>query len=210
MKATINTEVILIFLKKWWFSFLLIIPTWLVVHQFYLALARNILQAVNYAYPPLFGLFFFVLDTVTLFIHEAGHTFFVFFQWEFLTILGGTLLQLLIPCLMLLSAWWNKQKQLSQFSLFWLGFSWMDTAAYCADAMYRDLPLIGNLPKSAHDFYNMLTMAGLLDHYRTIAWFFYIIGLAILILGIAWPVINIKSSKKIDLSSQLEKAGLDT
>jgi hypothetical protein len=86
----------------------------------------------------------------------------------------------------------------------------MDTAAYCADAMYRDLPLIGNLPKSAHDFYNLLIMTNLLEHYRTIAWIFYLIGFVFLMLGIIYPMLKRKKADLIDLSDQLEKAGLDT
>lgn len=198
------------FLKTWWFSVALIFPTGIVIHQFYITLARNILQAINYDYPSFFVFFFFILKSVTLFIHEAGHTFFSFIGWEFLTILGGALLQLLIPFLLFLSTWWNNQKYLCQFSLFWLGFSWMDTAAYCADAMYRNLPLIGNLPKSAHDFHNMLTMINLLEYYRTIAWLIFSIGLLILIAGLVWPILKFKKTDRIDLSNELEKAGLDT
>ncbi len=210
MNTKLDSEAVVRFLKVWWFSILLILPSWIVFHQFYLSLARNILQAVNYDYPVFFGFFFFILDTVTLLIHEAGHTFFGFFGWDFLTILGGSLLQLLIPFLLFASAWWNTQKKVAQFSLFWLGFSWMDTAAYCADAMYRDLPLIGNLPKSAHDYYNLLTMTGLLEQYRTIAWILFIVGLICLILGVIWPKLIKEKNDKVDLSSQLEKVGLDT
>lgn len=63
----------------------------------------------------------------------------------------------------------------------------MDSAAYCADAMYRDLPLIGDLPKSSHDFYNLLTMTGILEYYKLIAWIFYLMGVLNLILGIIYP-----------------------
>lgn len=203
-------EVALKLLKDWWFSLILLVPTLLVFHQFYLALARNILQAVNYEYPPVLSFLYFVLDTVTLFIHEAGHTIFAIFGWEFLAILGGTLLQLLIPFLIGISAWFNNQKVVLQFSLFWFGFSWLDTAAYCADAKFRDLPLIGNLPKSAHDFYNMLSQLELLESYRTIAWVFLIIGCVILLAALLWPLIGHKKTDPVDLSNQLEKVGLDT
>lgn len=200
---------VLIILKNWWFSVLLLILSSLIIHQFYLTLARNILTAINYEYPPLFGMFFFVLKTVTLFIHEAGHTFFSFFGSDFLSILGGTLLQLMIPSLLLISTWMNRQFKATQFSLFWLGFSWLDTAAYCADAKFRDLPLIGNLPESAHDFYNMLSMLNILDSYRTIAWIFYVFGLICLISGILLPLFKKEKPDSIDLANQLEKVGLE-
>ncbi len=209
MKSFAAKESVIDFTKKWWLSVLLIFPIWLVIHQFYLSLARNILNAVNYNYPPVFDILFFILDTVTLLIHEAGHTLFGVFGLEFLAILGGTLLQLLIPFLLFISGWFNSQKVLIQCSLFWLGFSWMDTAAYCADAKFRDLPLIGNLPKSAHDFYNMLTQLGALENYRTIAWLLFLIGLICLLLSLLWPVIKHRKTDLADLSNQLEKAGLD-
>jgi len=202
-------ESVIKFLKKWTFSLVLIFPIVVVTHQFWLAIARNILMAVNYSYPGLLSPLLFVLDTVTLIIHEGGHTIFGLFQWRFLTILGGSLLQLLIPFLILASAWWNRQQLLTQFAWFWLGFSWMDTAAYCADAKYRDLPLIGNLPKSAHDFNNMLSMTGLIDHYRTIAWFLFAIGFLCFLAALLWPLIDKEKADLVDLSDQLEKAGLD-
>ena len=185
-------------ISKWWFSVFIFVPSWILAEQFWMALARNILMAVRYPYPPLMGILFFLMDNITLILHEGGHTIFGIFGWRFLTILGGTLMQILIPFLVFVSAWWKKQKVLAQFSLFWLGYAWVDTAAYCADAMFQDLPLIGNLPKSAHDFTNMLTMTGLLDSYRTVAWIIYVIGVLILILGILWPLFQRKESVDLD------------
>ncbi|MBO6795082.1 MAG: hypothetical protein JJ895_14325 [Balneolaceae bacterium] len=206
---TDQTEKYLLFAKKWIITALLFIPTILIIHQFWLAIARNILMAVNYEYPLLFAPMLITLDWVTLFIHEAGHTIFGIFGFRFLAILGGTLLQILIPTLILASAYWNRQKWLMQLSLFWLGFSWLDTAAYCSDAKYQNLPLIGNLPKSAHDFTNMLNQMGLLDYYMAIAWILFSIGVACLLVGLFLPLINIKKPAFVDLSSDLEEAGLD-
>ncbi len=204
-----QTEKYLLFAKKWFLSAPLFIPVILIMHQFWMAIARNILMAVNYDYPILFAPLLITLDWVTLFIHEAGHTIFSIFGFRFLAILGGTLLQLLIPTLILASAYWNRQKWLMQLSLFWLGFSWLDTAAYCSDAKYQNLPLIGNLPKSAHDFTNMLTSLDILDYYLPIAWFLFSLGVACLLVGLFLPLINIKKPALVDLSSNLEEAGLD-
>ena len=120
------------------------------------------------------------------------------------------MLQLLIPFLLLISTLLNQQMKATQFSIFWLGFSWLDTAAYCADAKFRDLPLIGNLSESAHDFYNLLSMLDILESYRTIAWLFYVIGLISLIAGVLFPLFQRKRKDRLDLSDQLEKVGLDT
>jgi hypothetical protein len=187
MKASLF-KVLKIFLNKlWWMSIIMLFPSYLIINQFYLVITKNILLSINYDYPIFFDFFFFVLDTVTLFIHEAGHTIFSIIGWDFLTIFGGTLLQLVIPFFILVSTKKNNQNKLAQCSYFWLGYSWMDSAAYCADAMYRDLPLIGDLPKSSHDFYNLLTMTGILEYYKLIAWIFYLMGVLNLILGIIYP-----------------------
>lgn len=204
-----RAEIALEFLKKWIWTILLLIPALIVAHQFWLSLARNILMAVNYEYPPVISPLLFVLDFIILFVHEAGHTIFGIFGLRFLAIIGGTLMQLLIPFLILASAYWNGQQWLMQFSLFMLGFSWLDTAAYCADAKFQDLPLIGNLPKTAHDFTNMLNALDLLDYYREIAWLFFSIGLLCLLFSLIIPLINTKKPTHVDLSSDLEKAGLD-
>ena len=85
----------------------------------------------------------------------------------------------------------------------------MDSAAYCADAKYQDLPLIGNLPKSAHDFTNLLNMTSLLEHYRTIAWIMYAIGFLALLGALLWPLFQKKETESVHLGNQLQKAGLN-
>lgn len=193
--------------RKWWFSLLLLSPVITVLKQFYQALSRNILMAVNYTYPEILKPFLVPLDYLTLFIHEAGHTIFLPFGWQFLTVAGGTLLQLLIPFAMLISALWNKQMRTAQFSFFWLGFSWMEVAAYCADARWTSLPLIGNLPESAHDFKNLLTMTGMMDHYMTIAWIFFLLGVCCLASALLWPARD-QELRYIDLSDELKRTGI--
>lgn len=200
-------DTILPIASKWWFSLLLLSPVITVLKQFYQALSRNILMAVNYSYPEILKPFLVPLDFLTLFIHEAGHTFFSIFGWRFLTIAGGTLLQLMIPVALLFSSLWNKQMRTAQFSFFWLGFSWLETAAYCADARWTSLPLIGNLPDSAHDFKNILSMTGLLDHYMIIAWIFFLFGVFFLASALLWPARD-QEARYIDLSDELNRNGI--
>lgn len=195
-------------IKRWFFSFLLFFPGWIMVEQYWMALSRNILMAINYPYPFFFKPLFFVIDTIDLLIHEGGHTIFGFFGWRFLTILGGSLMTWIIPFSVFLSAWYKRQRIIAQISLFFLSHSWFSAAAYCADAYWRDLPLIGNLPKSAHDYYNMLTDLGLLEQYRTVAWIMYSVAFLIFLLSILWPLFEIKERELIDLSKELKKSGL--
>ncbi len=195
-------------IKKWFFTFLLIVPGWIMVEQFWVALSKNIMFAVNYPYPFFISPLFFVVNTVTLIIHEAGHTIFGLFNWRFLTILGGSLMPWLIFFAITFSAWLKRQVYLTQFGLFWLSYSWFSAAAYCMDAYYQNLPLIGNLPKSAHDYTNMLSMLNILDKYETIAWIMFGIGVAIMILSFVAPLLKRKEVEYIDLGKALKKSGL--
>lgn len=187
------------FLKTYWFSIILIFWSWFIVKQFYMTIEYNILLAVSYKHVLGFSIIYFVMDNLTLIIHEAGHTIFGLFGWRFLTVLGGTLLQMLIPFVLFIVSWRNRQIIAAQLSLYWLGFAWLDSAAYCADAYSQDLPLIGNLPKSSHDFLNILSDLNILDHYMTVAWVLYFIGILILLSGILLPLLKTRQTNYVDL-----------
>ena len=176
---------------------------WILLEQFWLAITTNILLAVNYPYPFFIWPVMFVIDNVSLIIHEGGHTIFGFFNWRFLTILGGTLLECLIPFLLFISTWRNKQITLAQFSLFWLGFTWLEAAAYCSDAQYLNLPLIGGLPKSAHDFMNLLTMTDLILYSKEIAWTMYAVAVVCFIGTLLWPLTKRPELERIHLDLKL-------
>ncbi|HAW79816.1 MAG TPA: hypothetical protein DCX27_08925 [Balneola sp.] len=191
------------FLKTYWFSIILIFWSWFIVKQFYMSLEYNILLAVSYKHVFGFSMIYFVIDNLTLIIHEAGHTIFGIFGWRFLTVLGGTLLQILLPFLLFIVSWRSRKIVVSQASLHWLGFAWLDSAAYCADAYTQDLPLIGNLPKSSHDFLNILSDMNILNHYKTISWVMFVIGCFILITGIALPYFSKKRTETVDLDLKL-------
>lgn len=156
--------------------------------------------AVDYPYPFFLWPIYFVLDNLTLLVHEAGHSFFRIFGWRFLEILGGSLYQIILPFCIFLFAWIKEKRIIAQFSLFWLGFAWLDTAAYCADAYEQNLPLIGNLPKSSHDFLNILSELNILDMYSSIAWGMFTTGLIILVFGILWPYQEYRKTEYVVLS----------
>ena len=191
------------FLKKWGLSILLVLFSWFLVKQFWWALKFNIFFAVNYDHVAGFNAIYFLMDNLTLIIHEAGHTIIGIFGWRLFTIMGGTLFQLLFPILVFIFGWRNKKVFTTQIALFWLGFSLLDTAAYCADAFQRQLPLVGNLPKSAHDFFNILNTLNLFEQYKTIAWSIYGLGLLVLAAAILWPLIIPKETKHIQLDLEL-------
>jgi len=85
-----------------------------------------------------------------------------------------------------------------QLSLAFLGYNLMDISVYAADASARQLPLIGNLPKSAHDWFNMLWQMGLLNYDHAIGMVFFFLGVAIFIVGLGIPVL-VKEYEVVEL-----------
>ncbi len=107
---------------------------------------------------------FLFVDNFLLIVHEAGHTFFSILGVRFITILGGSLFQILLPLMILSYCWINQQKTGIQLSLCLVGYSWLDVAGYAADGGARQLPLIGGLGTEAHDWYNLLHQMDALEH----------------------------------------------
>ena len=84
----------------------------------------------------------FVMDTTNLFIHEAGHFFLRPFG-RFIHVLGGSLVQVLLP-LALLVVTWRKDIRQTPPVAFWVGESMINVSVYIADAPYRKLKLIAS------------------------------------------------------------------
>jgi hypothetical protein len=82
----------------------------------------------------------FILDTVNLFIHEAGHLFFKpFGMW--LHIIAGSFFQILIPLALAVVTFREKREQVP-LPGFWLGESMVNVSAYIHDAPSMKLKLI--------------------------------------------------------------------
>jgi hypothetical protein len=89
-------------------------------------------------YNPPFAIF--VLDTINLFIHEAGHFFLKIFG-RFIHILGGSFFQILLPGLLVFTTWRQKISNIAAPG-FWLGESMVNVSVYIRDAPVRQLRLI--------------------------------------------------------------------
>lgn len=178
------------FLKKWWPSLLLLPFIIYSLHQAYWTLRFNIFFSVTYEFPFPINFVNFMLDNFLLITHEAGHTFFSIFGIRTVTILGGSLFEVLLPLMIFGYTWLNQMRTGMQFSLYLVGFAFMDVAFYAADGGARQLPLIGGLPKEAHDWHNLLTRWGLLENDAAIGTMLVIIGgicyLAVLILPLIY------------------------
>jgi hypothetical protein len=116
------------------------------------------------------------LDYVNLVIHEAGHFIFAAFG-EFMTIAGGSIMQVLMPAAFVVYFLREEQKYSAGLVALWLGESIGNVATYASDAITRQLPLITG-DSADHDWHNMLAMLGILSWTPTIG--FLLRALAVL------------------------------
>lgn len=131
------------------------------------------------------------LHLVNLPFHEAGHLLFRPFG-SFMTSLGGTLGQLLMP---LICAGTLLLKTRDPFgaavACWWFGQNFLDIAPYINDARAGELPLLGgnfghSAPYGFHDWEYLLTESGLLHLDHHLAWLSHGLGAAIMLLALAW------------------------
>ena len=137
----------------------------------------------------------YVMDSfwhlVNLPFHEAGHIFFRPFG-RFMTSLGGSLGQLLMP-LICLAVFLLKSRDTfaAAFALWWLGESFMDLAPYINDARSLTLPLLGGntgrtSPYGFHDWEFILHKSGLSNSDHTLAQIADKLGTILMICALVW------------------------
>jgi hypothetical protein len=130
------------------------------------------------------------LHLIHLPFHEAGHVIFGLPGFRFITVLGGTLGQLLIPVIVMYAFVVRKNPFGGSVGLWWLGQSFMDVAIYANDARSGQLPLLGGVTGSEvedyHDWEVMLGKLGWLTYDHMIARLFYACGALLLLLALAW------------------------
>lgn len=108
------------------------------------------------------------LHRVNLVFHEFGHPAFGLFG-DTLGILGGTLGQLMIPLVVTVAFWRQRDTVGFAVGLFWFFENLLDVAVYMADARALRLPLIGGLGPEAHDWRNLFLQWGVLQQDTRIA-----------------------------------------
>jgi hypothetical protein len=131
------------------------------------------------------------LHLINLPFHEAGHIFFqIFGRW--MTSLGGTLGQLLIPFVCLLVLLIKTRDPFgASAALWWLGESFMDIAPYINDARSGELMLLGGVTgKEAdygyHDWEFILNEVGLLRYDHTLAHLAEGFGTVLMLTSLVW------------------------
>jgi hypothetical protein len=130
---------------------------------------------------------FLIIDNANLVVHEGGHNLFGWFG-PTLCLWGGTLLQWLVPFLLVTYFFTHRQTTGFVFSLFFFFENWLYTASYMADARAQVLPLVttGNPEFAEHDFYRIFTNLGVLEYDTRIAAVVRILGWCGMIAVVAW------------------------
>lgn len=128
---------------------------------------------------------YFFIDNLNLLIHEGGHGVFYIFG-DFIYTLGGTLMQIIIPSLVILYAVTNFKRNILQWAIVWLGQNFLNIARYVSDARDKIIPLLGG-KNVYHDWEWILGRLDLLEYDKFIGNIFYIIGILFFILAILIP-----------------------
>jgi hypothetical protein len=131
------------------------------------------------------------LHLVNLPFHEAGHIIFRLFG-RVITSLGGSLGQLLMPLICLLTFLIKTKDTFgASVSFWWFGQNFMDIAPYINDARSLTMPLLGGntgrtSPYGFHDWEFILTELGLLQYDHTLASVAHKTGIIIMLASFVW------------------------
>jgi hypothetical protein len=125
-----------------------------------------------------------------LVFHEAGHMLFRPFGW-FMTILGGSLGQLLMPGMLIgLFVFKYHNPFAAAVCTWWLGQSSMDLAPYIDDAMDQKLVLLGGRTGADapgnHDWSNILGELNMIEKHRHFADIADTGGKLLIVLALVW------------------------
>lgn len=129
------------------------------------------------------------LHGILLIFHEAGHVIFRLFG-QFMTILGGSLNQILMPLIVAGTLLIQRRDPFGTALFVWLaGFSVVDVAIYMYDAFDPHMELLGGgtgADQDRHDWQNLFGDMGLLRHARGIGMAFAALGWAVMAAALAW------------------------
>lgn len=113
----------------------------------------------------------FFMHLIHLPIHEAGHIFFRILG-EFMAVAGGSLFQVIMPCVFFGYFVYHEKPFSASIVLFWVGSAIIDVYIYAGDAQVMQLVLLGGLTGSEgsfHDWNYLLTETNLLNYTPLVA-----------------------------------------
>jgi len=127
------------------------------------------------------------IDGVDTLFHEAGHPIFGVFGNDFLMVLGGTLMQLIMPAVIIGYFFYRRQLFSGAITGVWVAQNLFNIACYANDAVVRVLPLVGNGDR-VHDWNYMLTDMGMLNKEVFVSLAIHKAGVVVLIISLAAAV----------------------
>jgi hypothetical protein len=128
-----------------------------------------------------------MIDLVFVPIHEGGHLLFGYLGHGFM-VAGGTMLQLLVPLALATSFCFQRQIAGTAFCMFCFFEQFLPTATYMADARAQELPLltVGSPEFVEHDWFQMFSSLGVLEHDTQIAAIIRVAGWTGMVAVSAW------------------------
>lgn len=131
------------------------------------------------------------LHLVNLPFHEAGHVFFGVMGNKFLTTLGGSIGQVLVPVVCVLVLLLKTRDAFgASVALWWCGESLMDLAPYINDARALKLILLGGVTggevEDYHDWEYLLRSLGWLRYDHVLAGIVHAVGIGVLLASFLW------------------------
>jgi hypothetical protein len=127
------------------------------------------------------------MHAILLPIHEAGHILFMPFG-QFMTTLGGSLFQLLLPLIVAGALLWQNRDAIgAALGVWWCGTSLMDLAAYIYDAKHPQLILLGGHTgeDGPHDWIYLLGVFGKVEQAQRYGFIAHRLGAVLMLLAIA-------------------------
>ena len=130
---------------------------------------------------------FLFIDSANLVVHEGGHNLFGWFG-STLCLWGGTLLQWLVPFLLAVYFFTQRETAGFVFCLFFFFENWLYTATYMADARAMALPLVttGDPDFVEHDFNAIFSSLGVLAYDTRIAAVVRVLGWCGMLSVVGW------------------------
>ena len=135
------------------------------------------------------------MHMINLVFHEAGHVIFRLLG-DFMSILGGSLLQLLVPVIFLFSFIKRKDTFAASIMMWWFAQSMMDLVAYIDDAQRQEMWLLGGVQgkdmPGIHDWNNILSTLGLLQYDHVIAVMVSWVAIIFMLLAFIWGALLLR------------------
>jgi len=126
------------------------------------------------------------LDNASFIFHEAGHLLFTPFG-EFISFLGGTIMQLLVPFSFVVYFLLRIDFFSTGVCLFWLGENIINISYYIADAQIQAIPMFAGI----HDWAYILGELNLLDRTMFFGKISFYLGGGVIILSLLMLVLSL-------------------